>query len=723
MAVALLPRELTGALLAVEVAWGADLTALDTTWTWTDVTADVRLDPGIDVSMGRADEASTTQPATCTLTLDNTAGRYSLGPQSSNYPNVRRGTPVRVRVRPSTVAAYVVVFQGNAAGWQPDWNERGNVATVSLEAAGTLRRLGQGVSPVVSPLRRSITQANPVAYWPCEDGEQATNFAAGNSTSGRYMTWSGVPKLAESRAFRSSSALPKINAAVFYGDVPAYTPAALGTVSVRATIGWDTSPPVGSIPLRIFTSGAFARVDFTYNTGGSLSLVCYDRFDTVLYTLGPIGFNADGLELVNVTIDTSAGVLVVGINTIGVGDTSEVGFGANTAVAGTVGLVTKIVVNPTRGLVDTVIGHIAVEVGAPAVSARRNQLNAYVGEDPTTRITRLCAENAVPFTSQGFPDGSTSTVDLSGPQDIDALLGLLRTTETAAQGVLYDGVSAGLFYRTRRAREAQTAALTIDAASGQLSPPFEVVDDDQRTRNSATVSRVGGGAEFTYQDTTGPLGINTVGLYDTSAQISVQLDEAAQFYAGWLVALGTVVGYRYPQVTLDLRKVPTLAAAWLTVQPGTRIDITNIGGILPGHPVRTLSLMVEGVSNQFNKTEWTGVAKCSPFDPWRVASYAADLTSGDNAWITRVDQVASTNAAMTSATTSISITSPLPWITTATFPAELPFDLEVRGQQVTVTAITGATVTQTFTVDASRVVGTIPSGSTVQLWQPTTVGL
>src|SRR5690606_28201336 len=137
-----------------EIAWGADVGALtDAFWSWTDITADVRQEPGLSWSLGRNDEASTANPATLTMELDNSGGKYSLGGESPNWPYVRRNAPVRVRVDLGDGKGYTTLFLGYAVGWEPAWNMRGAAPTVRLEAAGTLRRLLQGDSPVLSPIR------------------------------------------------------------------------------------------------------------------------------------------------------------------------------------------------------------------------------------------------------------------------------------------------------------------------------------------------------------------------------------------------------------------------------------------------------------------------------------------------------------------------------------------------------------------------------------------
>src|SRR5690606_30321071 len=75
------------------------------------------------------------------------------------------------------------------SSWPQHWDPSGQDIRAPIEGAGILRRLGQGASPLRSPLARllprtgSIGQTavmtDPVAYWPLEDGEQATRAASG----------------------------------------------------------------------------------------------------------------------------------------------------------------------------------------------------------------------------------------------------------------------------------------------------------------------------------------------------------------------------------------------------------------------------------------------------------------------------------------------------------------------------------------------------------------
>lgn len=81
--------------LYVEAAFG--YTILTGTPVWTDITPYVDLAAGLTITRGAQEELADTQPGTCSLTLDNSDGRFSPGRASSPYyPNVKKNVPLRV---------------------------------------------------------------------------------------------------------------------------------------------------------------------------------------------------------------------------------------------------------------------------------------------------------------------------------------------------------------------------------------------------------------------------------------------------------------------------------------------------------------------------------------------------------------------------------------------------------------------------------------------------
>lgn len=66
---------------------------------WEDITSYVYVGDGIEVRYGQSDEASETEPASCSLTLNNRDGRFSpRNPVGPYYGSLGRNTPARVKV-------------------------------------------------------------------------------------------------------------------------------------------------------------------------------------------------------------------------------------------------------------------------------------------------------------------------------------------------------------------------------------------------------------------------------------------------------------------------------------------------------------------------------------------------------------------------------------------------------------------------------------------------
>lgn len=305
---------------------------------------------------------------------------------------------------------------------------------------------------------------------------------------------------------------------------------------------------------------------------------------------------------------------------------------------------------------------------------------------------------------------------LMGPQSIDSFVNVLRECEAADGGVLYED-SNGLGYLTNFARYNQSPSLTVDMNAGHVADPFAPVDDDQRNRNLVKVDRKNG-SSATYEDKPGPLGTKAIGTYDNSLTVNVQSDAVLYDRASWEVHKGTVEGLRYPDLNLDFVATPSLLPAWLATTLNERIDVINVTSKATQHPPGDISLLLEGYTETLAPDEWTvKPANCSPYDPYRV--FKLDDTALGRLDTSGANLTAGVSAGATSLT--VATTSGPLWITTATLPAQFPFDLNVGGWKVTVTAIAGTTSPQTFTVNP--VPGAIPINAVVKLWKPGVLAL
>ena len=632
---ALLPGRLTGGKIEVSIAWSADLTVSENAWAWTDVTGDVRYAPGISTSLGRNDESSTSNPADLTLVLDNSSGDYS---------SVRRNTPVRVRIDPGDGGGGRVVLQAFSNGFTPGWDSlKGSLPVVTLSASGTLRRLAQGNAPLQSVYRRVMTASPRVrAYWPFEEGESSTfAYPVRGGTPMVLSVDSATPTATPGRpdwradsSFDCSGPLPRLGRAYFQGDVTAYPNT--GTSQVRFLLSIpDSGLTDGTVLMHISMTGTIHRWDITYGiTNGveSLGLYRYNASDGSFHSSDFIGFKVNGIPG-RLSLDwTQSGsdiIWTMAYTPAVVGVVAT--FLRRTLTGRTAGIVSHFEVNPHNADIGATIGHLTVEDAITPRSADLDVLTAYVGETNTSsdgRLARLCAENGVPLRRYIGTPADVVAVDEMGPQLVAPLLDLLHECELSGQGQLWDGRSAGLSYTTRLRRQLGTVKLTVDASAKQLAGDFSPVDDDQRDRNKVTVTRLHG-VSYTYEDTTGPLGTGPtgIGIYDDAVTVNCMADDSTVDFAKWFVRLGTVPGYRYPSVTVDLAASPTLAAAVLDIVPGERIQVTHLDTTLAQFPTATVSLLVEGIAHEITTRTWRVTFRCSPYGPWATGILGVGTTA------------------------------------------------------------------------------------------------
>lgn len=737
------------AQLAVEAAFGADPSGDPDDWVWADITGDVRQDAGIKMRHGRNDEASKTQPASMSCVLDNRAGRYSQAPGTLNYPYVRRGTPIRVSVnlgehlddaavpgRPPGLcpglplipprATYRVLWQGEATGWKPEWDRTGRDATVTLEASGVLRRMGQGSSPAPSMLRRYIPRGgNLVGYWPMEDAEHSSTVAAGIDGISP-MSVIGVPTFAKADRIRFSDPVLQVHQATLSAGLKSYGVSGDPAFVVNFVVDMSDDGQY---------TGADAEIVRIWLSGGTLAYVGVKvRYDSTpvgrpMFFARAVGGAAD-IVIGNVSFETLIDFPVIvrlrvqqvgadvhaRLSTLNPGQIAAGGF--TFELAGySFTHATRVVVRPRGDLNLCGVGHLAVAVN-PRGNVSTLALAGYGeldGELAHTRISRICSEEAIPLTLVG-----TST-SRCGEQGTTPILDVIEEAAEVDQGVLLDGLGPGLTYVCRSARESRDATMTIDVSRGELAKELGVGDDDQGVRNSWEVQRKGG-QKATVTDADGPMGTGTIGLYDSSKKINMLSDASAADYAAWLVRLGTVTGYRFPRINLDLAAKPHLASTWVDVLPSSRIDLTNARTVRTQLADDTISLLVEGYTQTISRFRWDVQVNCSPAQPWRVALFAADEGDTDEL-VGRFspDGTTVTAGAVEDAVALqvVTPTGPL-WTTSAD---DYPIDLEVGGFKVTATACTATTGAgvQTFTIQPSP--GTLVPGATVNLWQPPGAGL
>lgn len=612
-------------------------------------------------------------------------------------------------------------FTGEVSSWPQLWDLSGRKVTAQIEATGILRRLGQGAKPLRSALFRAFSkESSVVGYWPGEDGQRATSIASGKpgGPSGDIF---GVPAMASHSDYPASDPLPVLDATSTYSfKVPSYTVGA-GTTLRFFLNPTATGPGATTRMASIRTTGTAARWEIEYSADGhSFRLVAYDVEGTVLFTgafMTILTVDFGKPLIVNLFLTENGANVDYTLSVFELKDlTTVLTIGrtqSGTVAARTVRRVTSVTIAPSGGLADHVIGHIAVQNSTSNFSGLGAALAAHLGENSSTRIARLVGEESLSLTRIGARLGVPMGVQIS-----KTLLELLQECADADFGTIFEPRhTLGIGYRDIGSLYNQTPELSLNYTGGEVAGDLIPVDDDQYISNDVTASRQLG-SSYHVEQLTGPLSTqappNGVGLYDGSLTLSLATDGQLPDAAGWRLHTGTVDEARYPQISINLAKAPfganALTEAALLVDGGSRIVLT---GLPPWLPPDAASQIVQGYTESLEPYGHDVTFNCTPESPFEVAQLDSDVLGHAD---TEGSQLA---AGITSTATSLSVatTSGPIWTTDVT---DLPIDVHVGGERMTVTAISGAASPQTFTVTRSvnGVVKAHLSAAALRLWQP-----
>lgn len=626
-------------------------------------------------------------------------------------------------------------FAGTVPEWPPRWDLSGKDAFVPIQAAGALRRLAQGASPLRSVIYRQIAATKPAAYWSMEEGAQSQSLAEYHG--GTPMTWTGSPPTRASGGPPGSA--PCITLAAdtsLHGIVTPY-PKVVNEWGVQFNVKMPDAGGQDYPLLEIRSNGDVPIVQLMYafndggepghfwrwwNKAGNMSSSSLTAAGAVF----PDGkfHGHDAMIAVHLYPSSTSGQLTLD------GAWSSPDFKDPTAVGGAyllppvtniagtnVGQVTDIWINSGNGYPRNgwEYGHIGVWNGVSAQAW--GSLVGNSGESAHGRIIRLCKEEGVALSSDAFQ----YTSELMGAQPIDSLLNIIRECEETDAGVIYER-SYGLAYQPRTYRHANGAgvAMTLNFAAGDVAAAPEPTDDDQQLRNDVTVSRKGG-SSYRAQWTTGPNRISLAGRYDDSVDLSLAGDAQLPHQAWWRAHLGTNADMRWPRVPVNFAARPNLIGSWLACRPGSRINVLNPPA--ESGDGSTLDLFVEGYAERIEPYGWDVVANCSPATHWYVIVLDSDRLEADpsSTLVSAIDATANTFIVGTNGTAGAAwTTDPAEWSNGKTL------DLDIEGERIRVTNITTTNSTrQTFTVTRSinGIVKAHPAGAYVGLWKPRVLAL
>lgn len=621
-------------------------------------------------------------------------------------------------------------FWGEVPSWPVRWDISGRDVYVPLQAAGVMRRMGQGVSPLRSALYRSLVVSDSlVAYWPVEDGSGSNRVASGlDGSLGADMpmvVYGTTTSFASNSQFAGSEPIAEMNGTGFNGRIRNHVFSGAAGMQIRWIGKIASGTPSNTVIMRMFCRGTAYQWDLVYTGGGGgLALKSYDVDGGLLTNTGAIAFQVDNqllrfsveLKTNGSGVDTTFGTMDVLSNAAGVWN--------QTFPLQTIGAPSSIQINPNRELTNSAIGHITYQNTISSLFDVRTQLNGYVGETAGRRFQRLCREESIPQ----FIEGDLDNTALMGVQRPLTVLDLLRECAFVDGGHMYEPrFMLGLGFRTREALHSQPASLQVPY--GSLSD-LEPVDDDQLVMNDVTATRPSG-SSARVSLVTGALSTQDppagVGRYDSEIEVNVASDDLLPSQAAWRLHLGTVDEPRYPTIEIGQENPrvagsATLLAQLVTVDIGDRMEVTGPPSWLPPE---TISQLVVGWSETMGPRTRSLALVCVPSSPYLVPRYALAATAANApASAGRYSAIGSVlTGAQTTTSTSWSVTTPAApvWTTDAT---QFPFDLMVEGEQVTVTAISSTSSPQTFTVvrSVNGIVKTHGAGAKINLFKPAYYG-
>ncbi|MFI5852263.1 hypothetical protein ACIA7R_31310 [Micromonospora chalcea] len=720
-------------MVRIRVAFGASIAADPGTWAWTDVTPWWHVPDEVRIGWGRSSGAEQPETSTMSLTLKNTDGRFTAyDPRSPYWPNVRKWTPISFDVDLGDGVGWRNRFSGYVRKWPLTWpGNSGLMALAKLEAVGVLGRLGRGSPPARSPMQRAYRAAQPVAYWPMEDGPAATQIGSDIAGHPPMIVTGPIPEFVEvadqswgwnpDQALRyGTGRVVDLKAGVsLSAAVPAAVTAATAsawTVLVSALTDTETIP--GDVVLMDLATpgGTYVRWQlvqtetpyfgtqlFAYTAAGTRTTVLQDSGVFLGFVQQQLSVWQDGGTIrvryrdviEGSTAGTLAGIVSVSVNSGRQTSTASMPFGhlAIFASATTIDELREYRIDP-----------YGIGVYGPAWS--------HWSEVAHLRLARLCAQDGIPFTTPAVP---ADMVVRMGRQAAEPSLVLYRQCEEADLGLIYES-GFGLGYLPRSARYNAPVTLTIDAAAGQLGTPFEPVDDDQLLRNRWTVERIDG----TSATAVDLASVDLQGEIEASASVSLASDAPVADHAGFRLRTTTVPEPRYPAVSLNVSTNRALAASWCACVPGSRVQVVNppaqnVPGVVD-------QLVVGAAETYAGRTSWKATLNTVPASPWVAATADGDERVPADGTVLTAD--------ITDAATTFQITSTAAngrWGTAADG-AEFPLDVLVGGELVRLSAITGTGLTQTATVaTGGRGLGGFarawPAGTPVDVAYPAIVPL
>jgi hypothetical protein len=607
-------------------------TAFGAAPTWTDITAYVLTvdDPPIVINWGRQDEQSELQPRTCSMTLDNSDGRFTPGLTTGPY-GAAVDVGVRIRVSTTANAVTTVRFDGYVNDWDAGWDNGGPMAVCTVDASDIFAQMGT-LQPLRSLVLEEMILDAPSALYPLDEAEGATS--AGDLTGKNAAATVQVSKYGPGTLdFGSATTLidqagmvavsspdsgsATTTARATYLSAPNAMPAA-GAFTVTAAFVGPAVAPAASETIAFLPGKNAAganQVQILVSPAGSgfAEAVVFGNAGFDLTVAGTTNV-CDGLpHVVAATLSADNKSLTLTVDGV-VQGTAAVGSGIAWANPGTAWSLGALVVpgllygGPLTGSL-ALFGQYAAALSTARLLAHYTAgKTAFAGERTDIHAARLLSYRPNTGTALDVGRGAVGVHDTSGV----ALQQALQDTGDAEGGPVFaDGQGRITLYNRGRLYD-PPVGFTLDASLDQVTADLRFRRDTQDIVNDDTVSWPGGASQRAVNATS----VNKYGTKAITPTLIINSARDAADAAGWTVAVGKTVRTKSPQLAVDLLTEPSAAqaAAVLAAGPLTVVNITNLPAATS--PATSVKAVLQG------GVETIGV------DGWDIAFHATALPPG-----------------------------------------------------------------------------------------------
>lgn len=630
-------------------------------------------------------------------------------------------------------------FVGKAPRWPVSADSTGTIVTTAITARGAAGTLGQGAEPLNPAFLLAIlASTGVVAVWPMTDGSGAERVAAATPAT--------PPMSAAGMSFGADGPAG-LGGAVQIWDG---TTAATATAEVPSPAGadWSAAWSVGfwlritetaaasvALPIVIETLSGPHR-NWTIGMTGSTDTISVNS-SNVSGTLSPISVSisgstnpADGAWHFYVLEVQQSGAAEVTANLYVDGS-----FVDSDTQSGTGYLIDRprtIRVArtdfPGGSFVNTdgvYMSGLFVAYGSVNSGPLHTAGLGHAGEAAWSRFDRLCTEAGIQYAITSGISGARTM----GPQEPKTLLELLAECGVVEGAGVYEARRFdGLILGSESALINQAPSVTYAYSSSHLASFPEIVDDDQLARNYVVADRPGGSSS-TYEVTSGTLSTaappNGIGRVPDTPSVPAYTDSVLDSYAQWYANVRCVDVPRIPSFTVTMQRDDISSDQTIT-DATLALDIDAQSVRLNGMPAwsgeESIDVLVTGLTEKIDQFDHTITFSGVPAKAWNnVAVWDASTSRYDSEYSTTAASFLS--GTDTSLSVAIEAGRAL-WVTGSGSP-QFPFDIKVGGVILTVTAISGTSSPQTFTVDATPVNGvsrTIAAGAPVRLANPVRYG-